>query len=301
MEVESQVTVVEDFEDGNIEGWSGDTGNFSAQQNTVLSGNYSGRLAGDDATTFFTVDKDFDLEQNKITFDLKISDELGFGEEFDVSLNSSLEIVNLGFNEDNNIVNKDDPLNPEVIGSWSAGTTYNFEIVLDFANNQFDLVQDGSIIATDLNFFNEASSVDTIQLTSDGVGNSNLYIDDITTGGTLFELTGSEQAEISVSATLDAEKFRTASQNVGVGVQAEVQKVFPVTGVVDFKGAPVEGAEVYAIREGDQNFVGYDATNSSGEYEIFAPIQDGDTILVAADYFDGQNYFEDERSIIYNE
>lgn len=110
------------------------------------------------------------------------------------------------------------------------------------------------------------------------------------TGGQTFFQWGAEQ---STAVT------QQQSENIGISANLSTD-IKTLTGKVQRSNTGVQGAEVFAVRESDRKFLGYDVTDANGDYEIgIGPATGSDVILVAADYFDGGEYFEDERSIDY--
>lgn len=87
----------------------------------------------------------------------------------------------------------------------------------------------------------------------------------------------------------------TVTYTGGLGVSASVDTTIKtLTGKVQRSNTGVLGAEVFVVRESDLKFVGYDVTDSNGEYEIgIGPASGGDVLLVAADYKSFDNHEDD--------
>jgi hypothetical protein len=198
----SGLNIIDDFEDGDIvtkstdwDGWNGDTGDLTAQQNTVISGQYSGKFEVAGTVSRINTDRGSNITSNlrltiQIGSDTSNSDDLvqiqlhttGFGS----------DIGNLTFNGNGGNVDWE---GTEVLSSWSAGTEYTLFFDWDFDNDQFDLDVNGTNEGT-FNFRNSASGFGNIRPINDTLNSGEtraIYLDDIevefspTSGDALIE------------------------------------------------------------------------------------------------------------------
>jgi len=174
-------TIIDDFEDGNINGWTGDTGSFTASNTNALSGSYSGRLtaAADSAkevdspdfgqtsytTTFKVKVESFQNRQIQIVPYTDSGTRLGI---FELSDSGNINWYNgNGFVDTNN--------------DFSSGTEYTFELDYSFSSDEVELFKDGSSLGT-YDLENSASSMQYIKLDNSNIGGSSsrsVWIDDL--------------------------------------------------------------------------------------------------------------------------
>lgn len=160
--------IFEDFEDGNVDGWTGDTGVFSAQGNTVLSGSYSGELTIDTANSSFNA-VEYSYPATAGYFELEfVGDQFGSddfdGPRFRLYDDSGTKIVEVRFLGDGNVYAEDGGGLSNTGYSWYGGVQYTVRVVPDFAAGTFDLIIDGTTAASDYALSNAASGHASVQL-----------------------------------------------------------------------------------------------------------------------------------------
>lgn len=186
---------IDDFEDNDINveadswsGWNGDTGSFSAQNNVVLSGSYSGDLAtSGGGSNIVRTTRSTNTTKN-ISHQIRISE--GGHSQYDAVRmrfysgdgDEDLQIGHLMFKDNSGQDLIWEGSSSTDIGSWSAGTTYTFTFEFDYAADTVTIYRDGSEIASGLSFRNSADGLNYIAVLddfSDGSGTRHVYVDDL--------------------------------------------------------------------------------------------------------------------------
>lgn len=147
----TSTTVVDDFEDGDVAGWNGDTGNFSTST-TNANGTYSGELDAPSSESR-TVNKDYSGTQGNISFQETTSNQVWFRVRDGTTNIAVLEI---------------EPCRYDVLFNgttvYSADyNTHQIEMSFDFENETVTLYKDGSEVATE-DFLNSANQHNNIQV-----------------------------------------------------------------------------------------------------------------------------------------
>lgn len=178
-------TTIDDFEDGDVSEWSGDTGNFSAVSSGALSGTYSGELtstnSNPEVSTSFSTTSD-----PVVRFLVEIDNKSGSESFFDGVLfriggtdyPSSLAEVRFADDGDIRLNNDDSPV------TWSTNTTYDVEFRLDFDSEIVELYIDDSQVNSEP-FIESNDEYGTVAITNerDDTGDTtNALVDDIEIG-----------------------------------------------------------------------------------------------------------------------
>lgn len=184
---------LDDFEDGNItveadgwSGWSGDTGAFSVQSSTVISGSYSGELYSSPSTTNSVEIAGTSRSPVRIDLSIQLDNSLDNsrdGVQISLETEDRSRIVEVEFVDfDDNIYVYAD--NSEKVGNWNPGSKYTISYRnIDYSNNTFEVYIDDSKVH-DGTFGVSASEIDYIKLRNEAGSNNdprNVYIDDINT------------------------------------------------------------------------------------------------------------------------
>jgi hypothetical protein len=161
---------VDDFEDGVDSNWTGNTGQLTAQTTTVLAGSQSGQL--DSSNSISRVQYPLSTARTgTIKLSVQISD-VGTDSTDEVSApklySNGSGLCRVGFNDGGNDILVRDSGNNSVanLGSWTTGTTYEVEISPDFANNEFDVILDGTTNGP-YQFGTSADSYDEVEVWTD--------------------------------------------------------------------------------------------------------------------------------------
>lgn len=186
-------SVVENFEDGDITvpadnwtGWSGDTAALTAQQTTVLEGNWSGEVVGNGVQNFVTADRDTANQPTEVSTLLRREDSsTSAGDDGGIVRFSSsgtyIGAISLrGGAVEVNFSNTGD--------SYLNQTTYLVTFFnIDFSAETFDWeveqVSDNTIISSGSgqSFANSTSNADRLRFDADGSGGTDvdLIFDDV--------------------------------------------------------------------------------------------------------------------------
>lgn len=178
-------TGVDGFESGSSQlGWEGDLG-VSINSNNEVFLNNSLQISSSNA---FRSSERFFLpaissDSKRITTSLKIDKQTGNqNDSVAIILKNSndLIVVELKFLGNGDVENSSG-----VISSWSAGEIIDVELVLDFSNNQYDTVINGSTVSSNQPFFSNrsASQIDSLKLENDTTGSGstvNAFFDRLT-------------------------------------------------------------------------------------------------------------------------
>lgn len=162
------VSIIDDFEDGDVQGWTGDTGVFTAQTGTVLSGSYSAELSIDTANNFFNaVNRTYSATTGKFEIEFQ-GDQFGSddfdGPRFRLYDDGGTKIVEVRFLGDGNVYAEDGGTLTNTGYSWTAGTTYSITVSPDFSTDSFNLVINGTTAASGYSLSNAASNHAEVQL-----------------------------------------------------------------------------------------------------------------------------------------
>jgi len=181
--------IVDDFEDNDTDvldddwsGWNGDTGNLSAQNNVVIDGSLTGRLASSDEVATVTATRSSPVAHNGLEFAIRFDTETGNDNDFArVALfDGATRLGYVVFDGGGDIYWYDGT--DVSLGTWSSGSTrrVKFDIDYDSSPNTARINVGGSTTTVDLE--NDASGIDVIQITNDTTASSstvNTYIDTI--------------------------------------------------------------------------------------------------------------------------
>lgn len=211
---------VDDFEDGVDSGWSGDTGNLSAQTNFVLNGSQSGNFSSgnqDIEIAFTGINKSKDFQIN-----LRADNQTGDGSDtIAIRLNTfSIGAIEFYGNGDINFYNG----SYNNIGSWEANKTYKLRFKLDYSNNKAEIIINGE----SKGIFDFKSSVSkladiTVANRTDFSGESvNLYLDNI----------GTEIINLSTSGSIVSTTKNLSYTPSAVQVQQKAD--IPSSGDIEF-------------------------------------------------------------------
>jgi len=163
--VEGFSTKLDDFESGSSQlGWENQS-NFTIDTNSEINGTNTLQIASTDEvvsqaqTLSNTIDYDTTIKTS-----IKLDNQPGTSNRSRFTLNnsSSNEVAGVEFIHDGDI--EDGQGN--TIRSWSANTVYDVEIKLDFSNNQYDVIINGTTEASQVSFSNNSSDFNEIELTN---------------------------------------------------------------------------------------------------------------------------------------
>lgn len=242
-------TVVSDFEDGTApetDDWTytGDTGNLSAQGTTVLTGSQSGELVAASVDTSVTLAHDNYVAQD-VEFKVQIENDTANASDFtEIQFWNDDGTTKLGYIKFNdgagNVVWSDTSSDTELQGSWTLGTTYDFEVDPDFANGQADVTLDGSTTtvplatSTALGF----TSVVFRNNTSNAAVTRSLFLDDVRTGAReTGEVVVSFDAPVGTIESWNALRWDETldSETITVDVEDSADDSTLIAGVSDYE------------------------------------------------------------------
>lgn len=181
--------IIDDFEDGDISGWSGDTSNFSAQTNTVLSGSYSGQLTSSDELNTLDSPVLNEAKLREFITEFRIEDVTGeVNDGYTIRIqNSQGVLAELSFNADGTILYT---TTLTEIGSWQADTNYELRADFDWSTREVDLYLNDNLIGENLSLDDNNSedgwdrTYHDYSTSSSGI-TSSVYIDEVGNGNTI--------------------------------------------------------------------------------------------------------------------
>jgi hypothetical protein len=198
-----ELGTINDFESGDLTveasnwaDWSGDTGNLSAQQTTVLSENWSGEFTSANENVRFQTNRSSAITPTKIQYDIQMDNRTGNSRDRTPQFNGENGAgtigIYVGFYGDGSI---ESPFGTQVAssGTWSANTQYRVTLDnIDFLNGTYDLtITDvgafSDIVSETGVVFDDSSVSDLATLefantTDSSTETVNLYIDSVQTG-----------------------------------------------------------------------------------------------------------------------
>lgn len=201
---------VYDFEDGNVDGWTGNTysGNLEADSGTNISGNFSGRISSNDndVEVGTPVDSLYRLDLNnaasvndslKIDPNIKIrigSDTGDSNDDVTINLNqnaffesSSSRLGALIFEDGSNdlIWNTIFNNNPVLASNfWSPNTNYNIEFKIDYEKDEVEIFVNGTKQGSTQSIQQKTGGFQSFEIsnyTAASNSSRNVWIDDVTT------------------------------------------------------------------------------------------------------------------------
>lgn len=159
----------DDFEDGDITGWGGDTANLTASSSDAIQGVYSGVYTKSNAANTVTSPSIGSSTEN-VGMKINIPTDVGdTGDQVAIYIYDSggTRLGILKFLDGSNDIHWHNGVDKVVEQNyWAPGTTYELEIVLDFANNDAEIHINGNRLAT-YSLENAASSWDYIDIQND--------------------------------------------------------------------------------------------------------------------------------------
>lgn len=192
-EMRDFLSPVTGFESGNItppsenwSSWEGDVSSFTAQQNTVITGDFTGELVSNGEVATVTTTRDEARQFDRIEYSVRIGSDVGAVDEVSQIFEfSEQELFRIEFNDENNDilsageVTLSNPGSQTITGSWEPGVTYDVVVELDYENNNVAVDVNGAGASVD----QQLEAVDTIRFeneTDDSGTARSVYIDDIT-------------------------------------------------------------------------------------------------------------------------
>jgi len=188
------MAIIDDFEDGDVDGWDGDTGFFSASTSVPagMGGAYVGALDSDpDATANFTsVSKTFDNTTDQLAFSIHVDEDPDGGRSEAYTLQGRSEanglFIRVKLMGSGDIDASNGGTGEDTGLDWIGGQTYDVRINFDYDNNQYDLYVDGQLVVSGWQFSAyepTASSLSGIKLMNDPAdsGPKTVKVDDIRT------------------------------------------------------------------------------------------------------------------------
>ena len=143
-------SVLDDFEDGDVSEWSGDIGNFSADDSDPISGSYSGKLVADSSDKNATVtSKDYGSSSDSIEFSLRIDNQVDGVANVDFvgvkpQDSNGNRVFRITFEQDGDVMWKGGG-NFETVADdyWSAGEVVDVRIQFDEDDKSAEVFLDG--------------------------------------------------------------------------------------------------------------------------------------------------------------
>jgi len=156
--------LVDDFEDGNVQGWTGDTSKFSANSNNPIEGNFDGELTSQGEAnrvekSVAVTSKDFYFkqvpgaatDQQGVTLESSSGSRIGI---FRFRDNNDIAFFNGQFQK---------------AGTFTSGELYIFEFEMDYSNNQLTMFINGTNSGT-FSFDNPASDIGSVEIYNSQTG-----------------------------------------------------------------------------------------------------------------------------------
>jgi uncharacterized phage protein gp47/JayE len=174
----------------NWNGWSGDTGSFSAQSGTALTGTYSGELSSSNSSVSVTATKDSGSTTRSFEAQVRLDSQTGDSSDA-VTLSFESSGTALGaveFRGDGNVVfsgNSD-----TTVTTWTAGTTYTVTLQWNFDTDTVEITVNGAT-STGLDLSNSVSNWTDLSLSNDTTSSTNTvnaYIDEVDIIETTYSL-----------------------------------------------------------------------------------------------------------------
>lgn len=160
VELKEIVDIIDGFEDGDVSEWS--VGNFnggtwSATSSNPITGTYSGLYEGNDLGEYqrSIPDQSPDVVTVKMRPNHAPSGASNDKFDFQILDSNGNRMVRVVFDETTGEIQ---PNFQSSSFNWEQDTTYLIDVLMDYANNQFDLKVDGSIIASGVAFDNSSGN-----------------------------------------------------------------------------------------------------------------------------------------------
>lgn len=176
---------IDDFEDGDVAGWGGDTGTLSATTD-ALSGSHSGQFVRGASESFAEVQSPSVAPADYTTLKARVApDQIDGDATLRITPRTGGTELGRLFHAPNGTVNWEGPTgsDPVTIGSFSFGAVYDYEIECDPASNTATVRRDGATLATDLDLRADfGDGITEMAVAIDGLGDTTtsfLRFDDI--------------------------------------------------------------------------------------------------------------------------
>ena len=181
------VEEVDGFEDGDVSEWTEyqsqtiNNGTLVAQQGTVINGDYSGELSGDNIESRWKYDLNTQDQQRDVGGRFRAPSRSGSGgDEFEIGFMAGGTRHILEFEMDGGLAVRVGGSASGASGSWNTGQTYGVEFQIDWSGGTFDTALDGTVIDTDMSL-DDSNGVDAMHLgidTHNSETNQPGYFDD---------------------------------------------------------------------------------------------------------------------------
>ena len=180
--------VIDTFEKGDVTGWTGDTGKFSADDTTVISGSYSGKLDSSNEQAFIE-SPSVGPTDGAASTTIRIGSDTGssndgvFVQVGDANTDFDLLIGRIQFRDGGDVYWFGD--NGYVLleeNYWSPDTDYTVSIIPDFSRNTAYPVLNGKRYGPFAMEDTNAANIDTVQVLSDtdtSGSSRSIWIDDV--------------------------------------------------------------------------------------------------------------------------
>ena len=178
----------EDFEDGDIQGWTGDTSKFNAQSTDAINGSFSGELTESSGQSSVEYSLDNDIKAEVIEVSIKSDVRTGANSNFDNFViafydgSNRISSFNLVDGSDEYQVFAD----PFVTESgWQPGVGYKLRLDnIDYSSETFDYevirLSDNMVkFSGSSGFFDSVNHVDRIKFTNNAEDQRQAFVDDI--------------------------------------------------------------------------------------------------------------------------
>jgi len=163
--------------------------NFESNANVTVDSN--GEIYGDDSLKFSSSNSDvvefadftskINSDGKRLSGSVKIDNQTGnSSDKVAVGFSDGIDVnIRLTFEGNGDITN----FAGTVVDSWSAGTIIDFEIVVDFTNDQYDVIINDSTVASNLSFNSSTNEITGYKIFNDTTGSGstvNAFFDRLT-------------------------------------------------------------------------------------------------------------------------
>ena len=138
-------STIDDFEDGDIQGWSGETSKFSAQQATVLDGIYTGEFTSEDGESNIVRSPsigDENLDEFHVLARIN-STNGGASSKISIENSGGTSLGAIFFDKDTDEIKWYDG-DRKTVRSLSADTDYDFDLLIDRTNDEVEIIINGT-------------------------------------------------------------------------------------------------------------------------------------------------------------
>lgn len=187
--------IFDDFEDNDIQGWTGETGSFTASTTDAISGTYSGVLSADGGNKEVELPLN-DVKPSEFEFTVKLDKKTSATSNFDsvrIEIKDSGNfLLLLRFLDGDDTIDLFAGRDIRIQNGWSANEAYRLVLSnIDYVEETFDYevtrLSDGTVLGSgSTEFVGSCQHIGNIKFSNDAQSNRDAIIDDIKGKGGFF-------------------------------------------------------------------------------------------------------------------